>query len=116
MRVKTVQVAIQDPAYADCIRNLLLEDGRHQVHIVEMPEVSLAGVIILDSEYLSKLPAPAKEQKRLVVVAHKEHDDLSKIWDAGVRHVVFYGDAPQYVRVVVLGMELALGANGVIAN
>ena len=116
MRVKTVQVALRDPVYADCIRNLLLEDGRHQVHLVEMPDVSLGGVIILDSEHLARLSAPAKEQKRLLVIAHKERDDLSRIWDRGVRHVAFYGDSPQKLRVVVLGMELALAASGIIAN
>jgi len=116
VRVKTVQVALRDPVYADCIRSLLTKDGRHQVHLVEMPDVSLDGVIILDSERLAQLAAPAKEQQRLVVIAHKERDDLSKIWDAGVRHVTFFGDPPQNLRVVILGMELALAANGIITS
>ena len=113
MLVKTVQIALRDSVYADCVRNLLQEDGRHQVHLVEVPDVSLGGVIILDSESLAQLSAPAEEQKRLVVMAHKERDDLSKIWDAGVRHVAFYTDPPQNLRVVVLGRELALAADGV---
>jgi hypothetical protein len=41
-------------------------------------------------------------------MVHKERDDLLKIWDAGVRHVVFQGDPPQTARVVVLGVELGL--------
>lgn len=111
MRVKTVQVAIQDPVYADCIRSLLSEDGRHQVHLVQTPNVDLAGVIVLDAAYLGCFSAPAREQHRLIVMAHKQADDLGRIWDAGVRHVMFYGDPPQNVRVAVLAMELSLSAS-----
>jgi hypothetical protein len=110
--MKTVQVAIQDPAYADSIRNLLVEDTRRQVHLLENPDVTLEGVIIADPAYLNRFPSLAIEDKRLVVMAHKERDDLSKMWDAGVRHALFYGDPPRMVRVVVLGLELSLAANG----
>jgi hypothetical protein len=44
------------------------------------------------------------------VMVHKERDDLCKIWNAGVRHVVFHGDPPHTARVAVLGVELSLGA------
>lgn len=102
--------------YADCLRNVLSHDGRHQVLLVEMPDTNLAGVIILDAGYLTSLPAPATEQKRLLVMARKEQDDLAKIWDAGVRHLFFYGDSPERVRVVVLGMELGFWAAGASAG
>ena len=111
MRVKTVQVAIQDPVYADCIRSLLSEDGRHQVQLVQKPNIKLAGVIVLDAAYLGCVSTPASEQHRLIVVAHKREDDLGKIWDAGVRHVIFYGDPPQNVRIAVLALELSLSAS-----
>jgi hypothetical protein len=106
--MKTVQVAIQDPTYADSIRKLLLQDGRHKVHVVAMPDVKLAGVIVVDATELQSFPSLAKEQQRLVVVVHKDRDDLTKVWDAGVRHVVFHGDPPHKARIVVLGAELTL--------
>ena len=105
--MKTVQVAIQDPGYADSIRDLLVQDGSHRVHLVESPDLSLGGVIVVDSDHLDALPL-SNEKERLVVMVHKERDDLLKIWDAGVRHVVFQGDPPQTARVVVLGVELGL--------
>lgn len=108
--MKTVQVAIQDPVYADSIRNLLMQDGVHRVHLVEKPDLSLDGAIVVDAAHLESLPLRANEQERLIVIVRKECDDLSKIWDAGVRHVVFYGDPPQTARVVVLGVELGLGS------
>jgi hypothetical protein len=106
--MKTVQVAIQDPEYADSIRNLLAQDGIHRVHLVERPDPGLEGVIVVEAANLDDLPLPPKERERLIVLVQKERDDLSKIWDAGVRHVVFHGDPPHTARVVVLGVELGL--------
>lgn len=110
VRVKTVQVAIQDPVYADCIRSLLAEDGRHQVHLVRTPDVNVAGAIVLDAAYLGFCSASVSDQSRLIVMAHKQDDDLGKIWDAGVRHVIFYGDSLQSVCTAVLAVELSLSA------
>ena len=70
----------------------------------------------MDAARLSAFPALANEHKRLLLMAHKDRDDLSKIWDAGVRHVLFYGDSPQTVRVAVLGRELSISVNGVSAG
>jgi hypothetical protein len=106
--MKTVQVAIQDPGYADSIRNLLVQDGVHRVLLVEKPDLALEGAIVVDAADLESLPLREDELERLIVFVRKERDDLSKIWDAGVRHVVFYGDPPQTARVVVLGVELGL--------
>lgn len=116
MRVKTVQVAIPDPAYADSVRNLLVQDVRHQVHLVERPNFDLPGVIIMDAMCVNSFPTVAKEQKRLLVMAHKERDDLAKLWDAGVRHVLFYEDPLQWLTMLVLGIELSLAANGASAG
>jgi hypothetical protein len=110
VRMKTVQVAIPDPEYADSIRNLLVLDGSHRVHLVERPDLTLEGAIVVDAASLDGLPLPPNHKERLIVIVHKERDDLSKIWDAGVRHVVFQGDPPHTARIVVLGVELSLGS------
>jgi hypothetical protein len=106
--MKTVQVAIRDPEYADSIRKLLMRDGGHRVHLVEMPDMALDGVIIADAFHLDCFPLLALERERLVVMVHNDRDDLSKLWDAGVRHVFFHGDPPPAARIVVLGVELTL--------
>ncbi len=106
--MKTVQLAIQDAEYAQSVRNLLLQDGRHSVHVVERPDVRLGGIIVVEATNLESHPLLASEQNRLVVIVRKERDDLSKIWHAGVRHVVFHSDPPQKARVVVLSAELTL--------
>jgi hypothetical protein len=116
VRVKTVQVAIPDPGYADSIRNLLVQDGRHQVHLVEKPDFGLNGVIIIDARQLVDCPSLRKEQKRLVAMASKTGDDLEKMWDAGIRHLLFYEDPPERLRILVLAVELKLAANPVIRD
>ena len=95
--MKTVQVAIQDPVYADSVRDLLIQDGGHLVHLVQKPDVSLDGVIVVEADHLEVIPL-SNEMERLIVVVRKEHDDLSKMWDAGVRHVLFQGDPPHTAR------------------
>jgi hypothetical protein len=110
VRMKTVQLAIQDPEYADSLRDVLQQDVKRQVHLVASPDLDLPGVIIVDASQLQDLPLLKNEPNRLIVLVAKG-DDLSKVWDAGVRHVVFHGDPPETTNTVILGMELSLGAS-----
>ena len=107
--MKTVQVAIQDPEYADSMRELLLHDVCRRVHLVATPDVTVRGVIIMDAANWVRLPLLAKERERLIVIVQKDRDDLSTLWDAGVRHVIFQGDSLNTTRGIVLGVELSLG-------
>lgn len=109
--MKTVQVAIQNREYADSVRHLLLHDGKHRVQIVESPDMTSSGVIIIDAASLDHLSLLPTDHDRVVVIAHKDSEKLSKVWDAGLRQVVFYGDPPQIVVAVVLGVELTLWSN-----
>jgi hypothetical protein len=106
--MKTVQLAIRDSEHAYSLRELLLGDGVHQVHLVERPNLAIAGVIVVDINHLEKSGALAGGRDRLVVMASKASADLARVWKAGIRHVVFQGDAPRTVRVAVLATELSL--------
>jgi hypothetical protein len=107
--MKTVQVAIHDPVYADCLRTLLLQDRRHVVHLVETPDLSLEGVIIVDVTRLSSVPSLVHEHRRLIVMASKD-TDLTPLWDAGIRHMLFYGDPLPAARTAIVGLELGLSS------
>ena len=111
MQVKTVQVAVRDPIYASTLRDLLTHDSKRQVHLVRDPDPSLSGVIIVDAARLQDLPPLIHQTDRLIVVARKQ-DDLSKIWEAGVRHVLFHGDPPETTNTVIAGLELSLASAG----
>jgi hypothetical protein len=110
MAVKTVQVALRDSEQAQWLRDLLIRDGLHQVHLMEQPDMTIAGVIITDIDHLEGSGVLAEGRERLVVVTSRANSDLYKVWSAGIRHVVFQGDAPQTVRVAVLATELTLAA------
>jgi len=108
--MQTVQVAIHDSRHALSLRDLLLGDGMHQVHLVERPNLAIAGVIVMEVDHLDRSGALAGGRERLVVMASKASADLARVWKAGVRHVVFHGDSPRTVRVAVLATELSLTA------
>jgi hypothetical protein len=108
--MKTVQVAIQNSRYAETLRELLSQDVRRRIHLSTTPDLSLEGVIMVDLANLHAQPRLIQEQARLIVIVDKKRDDLSEIWEAGVRHVVFYGDPSHFTSGMVLGRELTLNA------
>jgi hypothetical protein len=104
----TVQLAIRDSEYAQSLRNLLLRDGTHRVLLVDKPDLKVEGVVVMDSgrfEDLSILGAPAE---RFVVITRKGEDHLTRIWEAGVRHVVFEEDSPNTAQLAVIAAELRI--------
>jgi hypothetical protein len=109
--MKTVQVAIQDSQCAVSLRDLFLQDCRRQVRVVATPDVTLDGVIVVDAAQLLALPLLQKEQERLIVIVDENQDDLTQLWDAGVRHVVFRRDPPRLVSGAILGIELHLASS-----
>lgn len=106
--MKTVQVALRDSGQAHSLRDLLLRDGAHQVHVVLQPDRMLAGVIVMDIDRLESSGALEGDQERVVVVASKANPDLARAWKAGARRVVFHGDDLRTLRVAVLATELTL--------
>jgi len=114
--MKTVQISLRDPDYAQTLRNLLLRDGNHRVYIVDQADLRLDGVVVTDATSPDNLSMLADEPERFVVLTHKGTDHLSKIWDTGVRHVVFEGDPPNTAQLAVIAAELRLPGNNLKGN
>jgi hypothetical protein len=108
--MKTVQVALRDSEQARSLRDLLVGDGTHQVHLVTQPDTAIAGVIVMDIDHLDSSGALPGHRKRVVVVVSKANADLVRVWKAGARRVVFHGDDLRTLRVAVLATELTLAA------
>ncbi len=106
--MKTIQMALKDTEYADSLRNLLLRDGTHRVYMVEQPDLRLDGVIVIDGNRADSLSCLDGEPERFVVITRKGSDHLARIWDAGVRHVVFEGDSPSTAHLAIIAAELRL--------
>jgi hypothetical protein len=106
--MKTIQMALRNSEYAEALRGLLLRDGSHRVYSVDRPDLRLDGVIIVDGAEAENLCLNAGEAERFVVITRKGSAQLNRIWDAGVRHVVFEGDSPSTAHLAVIAAELRL--------
>jgi len=110
--MKTVQLAIRDSEYAQSLRNSLLRDGTHRVYLVDQPDLRIDGVIVIDGAGLAGLSPCDDQPERFVVVTRKGTDSLSRLWDAGIRHVVFEGDSPSTAQLAIIAAELRLPSPG----
>jgi hypothetical protein len=102
-----IQLAIPDSEYAQSLRNSLLRDGAHRVYLVDQPDMRIDGVVVIDGNQLDHL-APCGEPQRFVVIIHNGSDSLSRLWNAGIRHVVFEGDSPNTTQLAIIAAELRL--------
>ena len=110
--MKTIQLALQNLEYARSLQTLLLRDGNHRVNLVDQPDLNLDGVVVIDGKCLENTLILDEEPERFVVITSKNSDGLARIWDAGVRHVVFEGDSPNTAHLAVIAAEMRLPRSG----
>jgi hypothetical protein len=106
--MKTIQMALKNSEYAETLRSLLMRDGSHRVYSVDHPDLRLDGVIVIDGNQADNFSCVEGDAERFVVITRKGSDHLSRIWNAGVRHVVFEGDAPSTAHLAIIAAELRL--------
>ncbi len=106
MNMTTVQVAIRDKEYSQSICNLLRREGRYSVLAVDEPDLTREGVIVLDCEHMEGLPLAEEAPDMFVLVTRKDPDKLARLWNAGIRHVVFQEDSPTTAQLAVSAAEL----------
>ena len=104
----TVQLAINNFEYAQSLRNLLLRDGTHRVLLVEKPDLNVDGVVVMEAKGFESLSLLGSQPERFVVITRKGTDHLTRIWDAGVRHVVFEQDSPSTAQLAIIAAELRI--------
>jgi hypothetical protein len=106
--MKTVQLTIHDFDYALAVRKLLLRDGMHDVYLVDRPNLHLDGVVVMDDGTFQNLPDDHSDRGRFVIVTSKGSDRLARMFDAGIRHVVFEGDSPYTTQLAIIAAEMRL--------
>ena len=112
-----VQIAIRDRAYADALRNLLLADGQHEVHVVECPSPAIDGVVVVDETTAIQMKLwGGFDFGRCVVFTRKVPIQPDQLWEAGVRHVIQADYPPHMGWLVVLAAERRLGAPAMIVQ
>jgi hypothetical protein len=106
--MKTVQLAIPDSEYAAELQSLLVRDGTHRVYLVERPDLGLDGVVLIAANNSENLALLESDPERFIVVTKEGSDNLSRIWKAGARHVVFEKDPPHTAQLAIFATELQL--------
>jgi hypothetical protein len=104
----TVQIAIHNQPYAARLADLLKKDGSRVVAVVDGPNPDAEGIIVMDGSTPENLLLFEAQPERFVVIARKDAALLSRIWDAGVRHVVFEEDSPATALLAVIAAELRM--------
>lgn len=94
--------------YAQSLGKLLSHDGEHRVYPVEQPNSLLGGVVVMDECSFLHLSLEDMATERIVLVLHKTTNILDKVWDSGIRHVVFEGNSLEVAQLAVSAAELRL--------
>ncbi len=104
-----VQLALRDSGYAAWLRTLLLKDDAHGVLIVDKPDMSLEGIVVVDEDNFDGL-SPILDPERFLVIVRKGTSNIPRIWDSGIRHVVFEEDSLQSTQLAIVAVEMKLAA------
>ncbi len=111
--MKTVQLAIRDSEFTQALRGLLVRDGIHRVQVVERPDLLEDGVVVIDEMRFESLSRRhLKTPERFVVMARMGTDHLLRVWEAGIRHVVFEEDPPKTAQLAIIAAEMRLPRSG----
>ncbi|MGE5567987.1 MAG: hypothetical protein ACM3S5_03025 [Rhodospirillales bacterium] len=104
--METVQLTIADVHYAKALRDLLMRGGNREIRCVEQPDTNQGGVIVVDSEALSRLPLPLVHPERVVLITSNDPKHLTQAWNAGIRSVVFNKDPLSTAVLAIMAAEL----------
>jgi hypothetical protein len=104
--METVQLTIGNAPYRSALRELLESNGTRGVISVDTPEAATDGVIVVDSEALDRLPLPAIDPQRIVLITKNDPDHLARAWNAGIRSVVFHEDPLSTAVLAIMAAEL----------
>src|SRR5579885_3589876 len=104
--MSTIQLAISNERYAAALADLLQRDGSHEIALVDRPDLDFDGIIVMDGSKPENLMLCDAEPERFVVIVRKDAGLLARIWDAGVRHVVFEEASPRTAMLAIIAAAL----------
>jgi len=111
--MSTVQILLQNEAYADSLGALLAREGVYRVSRVPQPDLDGDDVIVADRKALESYPALIQHAQRLVLIAPNDPKLMAELWEHNVRSVVFESDPPSTAVLAILGIDLGKAASGI---
>ena len=104
--MQTVQLAIADGIYAAALREALSHTCAWHVESVNCPDPSQPCVLVLDQTGLERLPLPLANPERIVLIAHRDSQQMAEAWEAGIVSVVSAQDPISTVLLAIMAAGL----------
>ena len=104
--LQTVQLSIGDGRYAAAVREAVARSCAWRVELVDQPDLSRNGVLVLDEASFERLPLPLLNPERIVLIMRREPGLLAEAWDAGIVSVVSEGDPLNTVLLAIMAAAL----------
>ena len=100
-----MQLALGDAELRSRLRQLIAADPvflEWRVQAVDRPDAEKAGVLVVDSEALGRLPQPLPHPERVVLITQRSPDELTRAWKAGIVSVVFVNEPLATTMLAIL--------------
>ena len=105
-----VQLAILNREYALRLAKLLAREKEYEAVIAESADLRIPGLVVVVDSLLKSFSA--SDAPRLIVIASAaDIGRLSRLWQAGLRNVIFADDSPQTAFLAVLAAHRRLPAS-----
>ena len=104
--MQTVQLAIADGIYAAALREALSHTCAWHVESVGCPDPSRHCVLVLDQAGLEVLPLPLSNPERIVLITHRDSQQMAEAWEAGIVSVVSAQDPISTVLLAIMAAGL----------
>jgi hypothetical protein len=106
-RMTTVQLAITNRNYASALGKLLSAEGHFSVVIVDQPDSSIPGLIVLTDNLVSAVQS--SDPERFVIIStDREIQHQNRLWKAGFRHVIFADQSLEMACLAIVAAHLRL--------
>jgi hypothetical protein len=104
--MQTIQLAIADGIYAAALREALAHSCAWRVQSVERPDPSQSCVLVLDQTALEQLPLPLANPERIVLITHRDSQQMAEAWEAGIVSIVSAQDPMSTVLLAIMAAGL----------
>jgi len=112
--LQTVQLAIADGKYAAAVREAAARSCAWRVELVERPDLSFQGVVVLDEAGFQRLPLPLSNPERIVLITRHAPELLAEAWEAGIVSVVSYDDSISTVLLAIMAAALRVAQSHMV--
>jgi hypothetical protein len=101
-----VQILLPENEYASHLQRLLGRESDCECKRVARPEWDVGGPIVADRAAVERFPELLEHPDRLVPVATKDPAYQARLWEHGIRYVVFDTDPPSTAVLAILSAAL----------